>query len=185
MNYQARIRDKSTYDELWDIALEYAKVLEDESLIRTTLFMVNAKSASLIKTPLDEIRRALGTLILLEDSAEGIKAIINVYMTLDDFVSDEYYNYFLPKVGTLKEVEDRLSSGDEKEKEDYYKRIGEEKLNAEIGSALKQLGKARDETKLELLTLVRLSGKAEIAQWFSEYLKKAEEIRQSAKTDNK
>ncbi len=68
MNYQARIRDKSTYDELWDIARKYAEVLEDESLIGTALMMLNVKRASLLKMPIDEIKRALRVLILIEDN---------------------------------------------------------------------------------------------------------------------
>lgn len=77
VNYKTKPRDNSTSKELWEIAQHYADVLADKSLNDTSLMMLNIKRASLLKMPINKIKRALVILILIEDNPDAINAIIS------------------------------------------------------------------------------------------------------------
>ena len=91
-------------------------------------------------------------------------------------MSDELYDYFLPKVGTLKDAENRVSKADQ---EEYAKRIADERLSAQLQRAHNLLKQKGERTKIILYTLLDLTDRNDIAKGLEAAFKTYEEIKRA------
>ena len=89
----ANQREQSSYAEMWEIAGEYGDCIPTKSTIP------GIYPNSVLPYPREEIKRALATLLLMENSPVAKEIICINYDTLDKFVPDEIYRIMADTFG--------------------------------------------------------------------------------------
>jgi len=153
--FSSKLRENSDFKSLWAICQHYGRVLEDKS---NTLFMLLVRPESDLKIPKITIKRALSALILIEGGKDAVSVLASVYRYIEEFVEDDIYNYLLPYLKTIKEIDDNTS--------EYSEHIGEvfkNKKFLERYHKAKKLIKQRQDTLFdELNFLLKLAEREDL-----------------------
>ena len=100
MSSTTNLRQHEDYETLWDIVYSFEEVMKYQD---SALILLAIRPESELKYPKSTIKRALATLILIEDNIDVLLMLATAYLMLGDFYPDEDYNYFRSKLGKIGE----------------------------------------------------------------------------------
>ncbi len=89
MSLTRDLRQDADYETLWDIVSSFGEVMKYQGSVLNILVI---RPESELKYPKSTIKRAIATLILIEDNIDVLYMLITAYRMLGDFYPNEVYN---------------------------------------------------------------------------------------------